>query len=80
MTDGMKQAIDGLFTRFQTRLDNKFSGDIAGKKAFLSALLPVIDNVINSVSGVQKSMFQYLKERIVEYQAMVELEDVLNVN
>lgn len=79
LSDGMKVAIDALVEKFKNKLSEKFVDDTAGKKAFLAALIPVIDNVINTSSDGNKPMFQYLREKIVEYQGIVELESLLNV-
>jgi hypothetical protein len=65
--------------KFTLKLSEKFGADMAGKKVFLNALVPVIDSVINTASVTNKPMFQYLKEKIVEYQGIVELEALLNV-
>lgn len=79
LSDAMKGVIDSLMNKFKEKLSNKFASDIGAKKAFLSALLPVIDNVISSASGQNRAMFEYLKTKVVEYQAVVELEDILDV-
>ncbi len=80
LSDAMKHAVDGLMTKFQKKLTEKFGSEIAGKKAFLTALIPVIDNVITHASSHNKAMFEYLKTKIVEYQGIVELEEILNID
>jgi len=80
LSDAMKAAVDAMVARFQVKLNEKFGDDVTGKKVFLAGLLPVVDNVIATASASNKSMFQYLKTKIVEYQGIVELESLLNID
>jgi len=80
LSDTMKTAIDRIIDNFATKLDVKYPDDITTQKNVVVSIVAQMDSIINTASAKNKPLFLYVKEKLEELEAVLSLQEILNLD
>jgi len=80
LSDTMKTAVDRIIDNFATKLDAKYPSDITTQKNVVAGIVSQMDALVASASSKNKPLFQYVKEKLEELEAVLALQEILNID